>query len=255
MLEEVNLIKGRRNDSVIAIVVITLFFTILTSSAVEVWSDNFEDGNYDGWTPNSYYTYNCWSCANNCLCLNQDDTGAVHHPSTQAVGTWQFDVYSGDGIASVYFISNQHGSLNWTGYTLQLNRIMHAEGDQLSLTLSKKGYIYDLSERLDIWFIGEELGYYRIEQSPGAWQHLRVTRSAVGHFKVYLNDTFVFDATDTEYETSEYFTFVASGHLAIDNIVVDNEVPVETDYTPIIVSGSVLAIVCVVVILAYLRKR
>ncbi|MHA1958364.1 MAG: hypothetical protein ACW968_15735, partial [Candidatus Thorarchaeota archaeon] len=79
----------------LTVLLLSLIITPLSCRADIVWSDDFNDGNYDGWTicenPGLNYNSSNWSAANNYLQLDQEDWGTITHPSNIAYGTWSFD--------------------------------------------------------------------------------------------------------------------------------------------------------------------
>jgi len=64
-----------------------MFCTFEEVSADEVWSDDFQDGDYDNWTIQK----GTWTAEDNYL--KTTDKGGIYHPSTTTVGTWSFDAY------------------------------------------------------------------------------------------------------------------------------------------------------------------
>ncbi|MFW9927709.1 MAG: hypothetical protein ACFFDM_13240 [Candidatus Thorarchaeota archaeon] len=80
------------------------------SAATAVWSDNFDDGNYAGWT----ITEGTWSVVSGIL--ESEDLGfsyglqRIWHASSQIEGTWSFDHWSIDTWysfeATIMFMAN-----------------------------------------------------------------------------------------------------------------------------------------------------
>jgi len=72
-----------------------------------VWSDDFEDGDYDGWTVQS----GGFEVSGGVLRANLDphvteDFNLITHPSAVGNGTWTFDVLLDDSeLTSVWFMS------------------------------------------------------------------------------------------------------------------------------------------------------
>ncbi|MHA2350713.1 MAG: hypothetical protein ACXADL_13910, partial [Candidatus Thorarchaeota archaeon] len=96
-------------------------YSPLASRSAEVWSDDFDDGNYDGWTicenPDLFIADSNWSAADYCLEIVQEDWGIISYPSSVAYGTWSFDfkanesqVTSGAQAEIVFISSNLDGN-------------------------------------------------------------------------------------------------------------------------------------------------
>jgi hypothetical protein len=75
-------------------ILFSIFFVLLLvpqSSAVVVWSDNFDDGNYDDWTVD----LGDWRILDGTMdAYHVDEIESIAwHESTQVTGTWSFDYY------------------------------------------------------------------------------------------------------------------------------------------------------------------
>jgi hypothetical protein len=69
-------------------------FMAFPSKADVVWSDNFDDGNYDGW----YIWNGTFSAMDHTLePVPGDNMYFISHFSTVSNGTWSFDVLVGEG--------------------------------------------------------------------------------------------------------------------------------------------------------------
>ncbi len=227
-------------------------------SGVVVWSDDFDDGNHDGWTicentvivPESN-----WTASNNYLELNQEEWGAISHPSNVAYGTWSFDfkanetqVESGT-FSSIAFISNNITNLadfnDWTCYWIYFEAISTSEGLSFTIKLRKNVLTIIDSSETNVPIAG--------------WHHMKVTRTETGLFSVYHNGSPIMQGEDTDIDTTELFVFgiVESGGM-IDNIVVDNEIapppPAPIDWVLIATIGA-SAVVIVAVLVIILRRR
>jgi len=186
------------------------------------WSDDFNDGDYDGWDVD----LGGWSAADNIMRATASDWNAVHHSSTVSNGTWSFDVYhmGSDGI-EVWFICNTLGgpyNMATDGYQVALDQSRGA------FELWKRtGYDPDISTKIDS---------YSIPGGPEGWWHIAVTRDSEGRIRAYLNGTLRLEAVDTLFNTSSYFCLNTFNTQAVDNIVVNTEV------TPplAIISGTVV---------------
>jgi len=188
---------------------IFVFSLFSQSAAAVVWSDNFDDGNYDGWT----VTEGAFDVIDGCLVQVSDgDLGhSIWHESSQVVGTWSLDVFFGKDIpdtlglpsTSIEFMGNGTDS-----YTVSI-------GD-LGIKFSIRGY---------------PLSYVEIGNYTHTWTHIDITRNSTGGFHVYVNATSttaepILTVVDTTYSYSERFV-IGIGYqdeARIDNIVVDDEI-------------------------------
>ncbi len=191
-----------------------------TCRAAPVWSDNFDDGNYDGWmVANGTFT-----AAGHTL-KPIGGAGYIIHPSSVETGTWSFDILPGTDTA-VMFICNHPVPIN--------------ESIALGIVVGGGGH-----PALALIELREGSGtsnppIYYYERSPTAWQHVDITRDSEGRVHVYLNGTLALDEMHPGF-TSQYLAvqFIASDSLTIsnaegglDNIVVSNTIDIESPPVP-----------------------
>jgi hypothetical protein len=251
---------------------ILLCFSLLMTfpcKAGTVWSDNFNDGNYEGWTVSGALNpfsvaeileNGSFSAASKVLQAGGSPTvdpslwSWASHPSTVATGTWSFDLYMTSAITSmdvgVILILDKPTytvPLDWHGYTLEL-----AHTGVLYLWRWNGGSSTNFSE----------IGSGTFPYKEGSWIHIDVTRNADGRFCVYTNGTLRIDAVDKRYFTSSYFLFESRPGPAIDNIVVSNTVDIQPPPTVpfymqtwFLASVGVVAVVAVVLIVLLRHKK
>jgi len=191
-------------------------FTLFTQSAAAVvWSDNFDDGNYNGWTVIEGH----WQVTDGYLedYYVDEFIYMIWHDSSQVVGTWSFDLYqsgTGDNARSIcLFMANETDDYNYYGYGLRITEtsvlLMKQEGQRIT---------------------AETLSFVVFEDFLNTWTHFDVTRNSTGGLHVYVNATSTttepdITVVDTEYSYSERFVWYALGiFVHIDNITVDNEI-------------------------------
>ncbi|MHA1907610.1 MAG: hypothetical protein ACW98Y_09985 [Candidatus Thorarchaeota archaeon] len=256
--------EKRRILGISVIVIAALLLSTVRCDAIDLWRDDFDEGNHDGWTPHQAYGTNSWTSSDCCLRINQEYPGVIYHSSVQSVGTWEFDVRAGRAQFGVYFMSTHYEGQNWTGYGVHLVGIVQADGDILRLSLKKKGYSTLSDEGADYLepFSGEVLATTDIafDHLDNAWQHIKVDRTSAGLFSVYVNGNLALEVTDTEFDSSEYFTVSAEEYRSIDNVVVsEGEVEdgiQDADMNPLGMAGLGSAIfVCCVVLIHFTRPR
>jgi hypothetical protein len=213
--------------------------------ATEVWSDNFDDGNLDGWVADA-----------NTIVVDGTLRGSrateVYRPCNLTSGTWSFDMLDiGNWIMDwepglyVYFMSTHPDIFPQMTYCL---RVTHGT------TSAGLKYLYAITR-----FNGEStvtLASGDGLEGPslkGTLHHIKITRTAAGQMSVYVNGTLVMETTDNEISTSECFKMILGYDYAIDNIVVDDAspgIPMEL----LAVGAGAVAIV-VVTLVALKRRR
>ncbi len=263
----------RRDYKIVGLTVSFLLCCIgycpLTVSSAEVWSDDFNDGNYDGWTICNNTAFNPpsnWSAVNNYLQIEQDDHGTIYRTSSVAYGTWSFDfkanetqVESGTA-ASVSFIG-QKDINNVTqvaviedacGYWLRFRIVSVTEGHSIELSLRK--WIDGLDHVIDS---------SATKMSVGDWHNIAVTRNTTGGFSVYQDRLLTMQGIDTEMTTCDRFTFSTNSWHMFDNVVVYDEpliiTPTTTTSTEtldwLLIGTGITAVVLVVVLVIILKRR
>ena len=215
--------------------------------AATVWSDDFDDGDYDGWT----VTVGSFSAEENTLEAGSGDANLVYHPSSVATGTWSFDILIGAiDHADVFFMCSDAAIDQAYDFT-QIDRSCY-------LALSDEGVV--LLRQRDGPF--EALTGYDFKIEISGWQHIDVTRNSDGRICVYQDGNLVIDTVETSVTTSQFFAFWNTGEEAtIDNIVVSNTVDIEPPrsipfymQTWFLATVGVVA-VAIVVIVAFLKLR
>ncbi len=176
--------------------------------AVMVWSDNFNDTNYNGWTVET----GAFSAADNTLRCTSEAMGVVHHPSTVASGTWSFDFL---------FTGSLHVSIIYFAVGV-MSDLMGNQGYQI--TVNNYGFtLYVVTDSATT-----TLDSYTAPGGIQGRQHFDFTRDAGGLIRGYLNSTLVVEATNTEHTTVNYFLAHMFQDESLDNVVVSNTI----DITP-----------------------
>ncbi|MCK5151044.1 MAG: hypothetical protein KAQ65_04360 [Candidatus Thorarchaeota archaeon] len=270
-----------------------LFNFASPASASIVWSDDFNDENYDGWTikgldASDLEDYNNWVDTAGSADIINDElrftgppifrnfTFAVHESSV-AYGIWEFDVsvrpiYGTSNHTHIYFIDPRpvedvpKYDTTFSGYdimiysapwTIEVPSGIEVEDDTAPsfLLIKRPGIIL--------------MGSYTVDEINGTY-HIKVTRDETGRFKVYINDTLRIEAVDNRWTTSQSFYLTSESGIGYDNIVVSDDVipPDETTTTTtptttpgfstellVILIVAPVGIVFALVIIAKRRKR
>jgi len=183
-----------------------------------VWSDNFDDGDYDGWSVTSGMflaeTNTLKAVSEGSIERYQsisEGSNVVVHPSTVTTGTWSFDVYvTGDGGGEILFmmVPGRTYMIDITSDNIYLwRRGIDEEGRRVG---------------------GVMLHFPYIVRDPfSGWQHIDITREGNGRIRVYHGGKWATGAYDTLLTTSQSFVYIApSSGMALDNIVVSNTIDV-----------------------------
>ncbi|MHA1961520.1 MAG: hypothetical protein ACW99U_14965 [Candidatus Thorarchaeota archaeon] len=185
-----------------------LTFTPIPAQAAEVWSDNFNDGNYDGWTtlrPDNFTASNGY-LENTYNATSVYDRPYISYENDVNNGTWSYDAYVAHNYMIIMF---------W-----------YEPSDFCALWHEVNGadiiWNWDTKE---IWTSPVGL--------MGVWTHFDITLSS----DPFYVDVFVDGTHRLHYEPiftptgeSEEFTFwgVSEGD-AIDNVVVSDSFDIECD--------------------------
>ena len=254
--------RDRLDYKIVGLVILLLLclmgYSPLTGRGAVVWSDDFNDGDYSGWTICDNPVYNNdseWSATNNYLQLDQGtwsdffllDWGIISHPSNVVYGTWSFDFRFDEAqldtgeFASIEFISNNldgDSMGDWRCYWIYFHAVSAAE--------------FEIQLRKNTVTI---LATYETPVAAAGWHHIEVTRTEAGLFSVYHNGALIMEAEDTDITTSELFAFSPQEGAMFDNIVVrDDIVPPPTDVIPLVIIG-VIAVVIIAVLVIFLKRR
>ncbi|MFX1580512.1 MAG: hypothetical protein ACFFBJ_12740 [Promethearchaeota archaeon] len=220
------------------------------------WSDDFNDGNIDGWTvqgwdDNFTDTSGNFTADDHTLRAYDEDTSQAYHTSNVSYGTWTFDLHCVDTSIHHFYLAFISGS----ALTIGVNESVPYEYGLMSITgtyggLTSAFVLY----RRDAGDFGiDPLAVYDAPVVNG-WYHIVITRDLSGAFEVFFNGTSRITAVDNQYTTSEIFSFYTHEGPAIDNIVIaptpstpgngDGE---PLDLTFIMIIGGAVAVVVIIV--------
>ncbi|MHA2224915.1 MAG: hypothetical protein ACXAC8_06910 [Candidatus Hodarchaeales archaeon] len=218
-----------------------------------VWSDDFNEGNIDGWEiighdwTNYPPSYDLWtgnaSVANNELWINGSENlyTVVGYPSSVTHGTWSFDVIA-KNTARISFASNTNVSTYTptagSHYTLFISSYL---GGVLELWKTINGNTTNL-ESVNITGIS------------GHWQHVDITKDKSNIISIYINRTLQFTIVDDSVTKSFHFKFFANTVAGLDNVTVSNTVDI-TAKTGSINTISIIAGLGFIFILFHHRRR
>ena len=240
--------------------IITGFLVLLlslrapTGNAAVAWSDDFDDGNYDGWTVGD----GSFSVADNCLEATGADWSAIEHASTVAYGNWSFWFYSNDSISSgsntlrIHLMADEILSQSGTidipmtnGYAIKI------DPDWFGIEIGYKVYRYVNGEEREIVPTWDNMP----DSVVYGWFHIEITRDTSGTFNCYGNDTLTFHFTDTTHTSSNLFGFASDQGQAFDNVVISE--PDQTSSFPwelLLIGVGVVGVIVIIGFLFYRRR-
>ncbi len=235
-----NSMKSRTlNVATIVVLTFLLLIGIFSApvSAAVVWSDDFSDGNYDGWTILGG-AFNTPVSPKYSLTCSPAGLSMIYHPSTQFNGNWIFELYEDGNDESeieVLFIATGTTLEDFEGYSLYL-RYWETDYD-VALFRWNYSSIYDRSMKtplaqFDIWTSGSTL-------PDPAWHWYNITRDLTGNFTISRNDVVIIttspDVEEFEFDgpnyTTDKFVVKAEEDASIDTIVVGTDLPPDVTET------------------------
>ncbi|UCE11115.1 MAG: hypothetical protein JSW61_04035 [Candidatus Thorarchaeota archaeon] len=190
------------------------------------WSDDFEDGNFDGWT-----TYGAigsgsqgselpsnFTVTNGAIMAQGENWNLAFHNSSVVYGTWSIDVYPVDREHNeilLPFILESHRVYDWwkNGYIVQLVTGPYRYYTEPTITLVRV-----IQWPVDIVWLDEAP-----TGNMTGWQHIDITRDRSGHICVYLNGTLHLTTVDLLIRSSVLFGFCGESGQGIDNVTVTND--------------------------------
>ncbi|MHA2428511.1 MAG: hypothetical protein ACXADB_10850 [Candidatus Hermodarchaeia archaeon] len=192
--------------------------------AATVWSDNFTDGDTNGWTVH----LGGFSASSNYLQGTQSTANHISRTSTEAYGTWRFDLHIWEDSVvtdtmSLFFMASDLNAGNDyypdNGYAIQIGHGFIGTTSAFALVR------YDNAVR-------NAMDIYTPANTQGTF-HFDITRDVDDHIYVYIDDTLVMDRVNSAHSTSESFFWFATGTGNwLDNIVVSDTVDITPPTTP-----------------------
>ena len=253
------------------------------------WSDDFNDGNYDGWTITGFYgpVVGDWGeTAGKADIVNDElwftgnqifrNFSYAIHESSVAYGNWSFDVkvkpiYNSSNHTHIYFIDPRPPddlpkiSSTFSGYDILIY--------SAPWTIDVPDWMKPADDTAPSFLLVERpgvsiLGTYSVDEINGSY-HFDVTRDETGRFKVYINGTLRIEAVDNTYTTAQSFYLTSESGIGYDNIVVRDDViipeeptttsetptPTESGFDLVLLGGISVGAAIVVVAAVFILKR
>ncbi|TFH08946.1 MAG: hypothetical protein E4H14_05410 [Candidatus Thorarchaeota archaeon] len=231
-----------------------LSFIPANVSGALVWSEYFNELDFDTWTMQS-----CQLIDNELHGINGDHISAVmaYRESTISTGTWKFDLTEigewGEelDICKIFFMSPLELEVpNWEYYALSIVHASGSGGERLSYTIEK--YVNNLPKILIATHLGEWQG-----TTKGTHHHFAITRVDSGLMTVFLNGTQIMQVTDTELTTTGWFGFYTWDDWSLDNVEVYNTIEIGGTLPLVtigVVGAAVIGIIVVSIYFVRFRK-
>ncbi|MHA2204450.1 MAG: hypothetical protein ACXABC_01215 [Candidatus Thorarchaeota archaeon] len=256
-----------------------LFVTLMLSTglcplqvyAATVWTDDFDDGDYDRWvitgingsSPSPTFIDGNFTIENGRLKAEGPEWNHAYHDSFVASGTWSFDILAVDSELKrfyVMFITLQ-GDLDEgypNGYSFMVATNSYGPTQFTAFALLRQDTGYD----------NAPLCEYETSVGVAGGYHIDITRNLDGEFNIWINGTHRITGKDTSYTISEGFRFHTPAGSSIDNVAVSDSVdfeapttsdtpteptPLPVDLITILILG--VGIVATIVIIAIVMKK
>jgi len=221
-----------------------LIMTISTTkvSAAVDWSDDFSDGNYNGWTVMEG-SFDAPTSPRYCLTAGPAQMNMIYHPSTQVHGTWILEMYEDDGpeneIEAIFMVTGTSVE-DFEGYSIHLRY----NPDDYGITFYRWNYssYFDNSAK---WTLFRYSIWTSESPTPDpSWHRYNITRTDNGTIYVLRDDELIITSTpdtlewefDEVFNTSDKFIIRAHSDGTIDTVVVGTDLPPIT--TPIITTTT-----------------
>lgn len=228
-----------------------------TSLPEEVWSDNFDDGNYDGWNTfglnitmeGVFLTSGNFTVTDGVLRCGGAGYNVANHASSLVYGIWAFDIF-------VVIGPHEHSAVYLTkeGWTLE-------DGVENGYAIAFAQSTYSVSE--PGIHIAKSTDYhstwheYWLTPVNNRWFHVEVIHLLDGTFNVFINGTLRISYVDNSLTSSSLFEFTLEPGCAVDNVVVSSlgDTGLIPPNLPLLLVVGVSIVIIIIVIAVYLKKR
>ena len=169
-----------------------------------VWSDDFEDGDFEGWEEDDPG----WYVNDGVLTSGPDAANPIIHESKVSTGTWSFDLnFDNASYYSICLSCDQDFKNGFGIHTVTTDNTLVALNTISDGTFRSPAAEADLAKPLT------------------GWNHFDITRDASGNSKIYVNGKLVIEyKDDVTLSPQLFFLDVEDLGLAFDNLVVRDQV-------------------------------
>jgi hypothetical protein len=179
----------------------------LTPDISIVWSDDFNDGDADGWEGNHLGEH--FFVVDGVLATGPDGSGDISHVSEVSSGTWSFDLFYSEGKETYY------------EFCLSCDQDYNFGFGFNSLTMGNTiiSFLIVQDGRKSLVDAGNPV------RKITGWNHFDITRDEFGNSNVYLNGELILEYKDEITISPHWFYFnVQETGPALDNLVVRDQV-------------------------------
>ncbi|MFX1582063.1 MAG: hypothetical protein ACFFCJ_07555, partial [Promethearchaeota archaeon] len=232
---------------VLALLVSFLAVQPLTCTAALVWTDDFDDGNFDDWT----ISQGDFTAADNSLRATAAGWNFAIHSSTVAYGRWIFDVEATETPSDHFYVY----LMSYIGSNYRFSIFTDAfpgwsVGDEFTLLKQQGTTTVPIAEFIPV---GDITG----------WYHFEVHRNNTGYFEVYINGVLRMQVLDNDITQSSTFQFATEIGPGIDNVEIHNWIEEPTTPPPgspslpwfIIPVVVVVVLVVILSVILWFRKQ
>ena len=178
-----------------------------TSDPSIVWSDDFEDGDTQGWEHDPAMNI---SVNKGALATGLDIGGTTNHESRTSSGTWSFDLFFPEGKLTVYDICMSCDDAFVSGCGI---RVRNGFKSQIS------------GQVLDNRILQTNINQVTLDNPLTGWNHFDYTRDDAGNSRIFINGEFILEYQDALTFSPRWFSIIASqAGPGLDNLVVRNQV-------------------------------
>lgn len=196
-----------------------VFQPILCNAAV-VWSDDFDDGNLDGWTVED----GSFSASEYMLKATGDFPNNIHHDSSVITGTWRFDIFVETTIGGYCLVFLNGLDFEWLG-----DPFGSGPGKSFILRLRANELVL---HKFTGGELGASMGSYTHDSNFEGAMHIDITIDSDGKTFVWLDGEEVIESLKIgTFNTSEYFHIMTPQGIAFDNITVSDTLDIQTETT------------------------
>jgi len=209
---------------ILALLSISIFSNLNVCQAEVVWSDDFNDGDFEEWSVSS----GIWPVINGTLqgqTITEGSYCIINKTSTIAYGTWSFDVKLQNEKNLYLSFIDYNSTFATFGYYYELQ--IRPRTSSVRFNFYKVEGLYNTRKTFIDYTIYEEL--------HSTWHHIDITRELDGKFSFYLDTILIFEVVNNNINTSDSFIFTSNQNGAyIDNIVVSDTVDIKPP-TPLVI--------------------
>jgi len=173
-----------------------------------VWSDDFEDGDMEGWEEmgDPYVEQGAVYFG--------ESGGVIFYRNPVKTGTWSFDAFLCEESVrtpEIWFIVSELGNDQYANITINITKqpitklnITHLDADE--------------ETTIDVVTVKES-------EILTGWHHVDITRDDADHVKIYVDQALIYEFNqDFPYESDGFFYYVDCQGPALDNVVVRDQV-------------------------------